>query len=137
MSDKPITQSDRPRKAIIGLLFVIAGVMFSAFAFWGFWPLVAGDGVDQFQGIERTVAQKAVATERMEDNNDPLPWFIRPGRAIEVRPITDAEKALYCKDNSSDDPNDERYYAVELRLQELFGFDSQVTTRYPCVFLRY
>jgi hypothetical protein len=117
--------------AVIVLLAIAAAVYIAP-------GLFLPDGTEKFTGVKQEVAKMALSFEHMNSRISPMPEYMQQIHVDGVRAISSDEKSKYCTnpDYVSDDPNDIRYYAVEMSIHKP-GADTKSVTGYACDWLQF
>ena len=96
---------------------------------WTIWtvllPLVKGNGVDRYTGLQRQMAEAIVDLSNLykEPDTPLIPDYMYRVTIEDIHPVTQEEKEQYCKDDDplyiSNDPTLPRYYTVKVSKQYL------------------
>lgn len=122
MKKDEATKSPQPafKQPMVLAMIVILVVAAAWLASTAGVALVKGDGISQYEGIERTIAEGRLDIER-GTTSDYL--YVE-----EIRPTTAQEKQSYCKEvdsQSVNDPNSVYHYTVKISARSLFGWNAK------------
>lgn len=124
---------------VIGAIFAVLQTIIIVIGVFVAFLVLKPNGTEKFTGAKKDAATKAIDFERRDASVEPLPSFMLQVHANAVRPVTASEKAKYCTNPAytTNNPNDFRYYAVDLSVHKVFESTTQKFTMYICDILRF
>lgn len=140
MNKQPSAQSKKkflPGKTMPIIGFGILGLGILWVVITAIIPLIAGDGVNDYSGVEKNLAKRIV--DSTQQSNGPagpslMPDFMYHIHVDEIRPVTKEEITEFCKDPNYifDDSTDFHYYSATVTEGYLLSLAKKTTHYIGC-----